>query len=198
MKVSSFKARSLVSTLEHSWRTQIYGLAISFKELLETIGEIYCQGRRTAKTQAVCLELGPLCSILEFPLLTQPLPIRDAYTGAGQAYLTFSLALEVERPTSKAREKRPGDEVRHFLSNCSLFLAWNVPKTYILLRRCRSEKQNSLEIARTAENFALNIRGALKLRRFSSPDLATLKCHAFLRPTPKRAVAPWGVGERDG
>ena len=31
------------------------------------IGEIYCQGRRTAKTQAVCLELGPLWSILEFP-----------------------------------------------------------------------------------------------------------------------------------
>ena len=36
-----------------------YELAIFFKELLETMGE----GRRTAKTQAVCLELGPLCSI---------------------------------------------------------------------------------------------------------------------------------------
>ena len=47
-------------------------------------------------------------------------------------------------------------------------------------------------------NFALNTRGALKLRRFSSPDLASLKCNAFLRPTPKRAVASWGVGERDG
>ena len=31
------------------------------------MGEMYLQGRRTAKTQAVCLELGPLCSILEFP-----------------------------------------------------------------------------------------------------------------------------------
>ena len=40
-----------------SWRSQIFGLAISFEEL----------GRRAAKTQAVCLELGPLCSILEFP-----------------------------------------------------------------------------------------------------------------------------------
>ena len=50
--------------------------------------------------------------------------------------------------------------------------------------------QNLLEVARTAENVALNTRGALKLCRFSSPDLATLKCHAFLRPTPKRAAAP--------
>ena len=61
-------------------------------------------------------------------LPTQLLPrpaglIRDAFTGAVQAYLTFSLALEVERPSSKAREKRPGDEVVHFPSNYSLFLA---------------------------------------------------------------------------
>ena len=61
-------------------------------------------------------------------LSTQPLPrptghIRDAYTRAVQAYLTFSLALELERPTFKAREKRPGDQVGHFLSNCALFLA---------------------------------------------------------------------------
>ena len=80
-------------------------------ELLETMGESYCQGRRKAETQAVCLELGPLCSILEFSLPTQPLlrpagVIRGAYTGAVQAYLTFSLALEVEPPTFKAREKR--------------------------------------------------------------------------------------------
>ena len=54
--------------------------------------------------------------------------------------------------------------------------------------------QNLLEVARTAENFALNTRGALKLRRFSSPDLASLKCHAFLRPTPKRTAAPWVAG----
>ena len=58
--------------------------------------------------------------------------------------------------------------------------------------------QNLLEVARTAENFALNTRGALNLYRFSSPDLASLKCRAFLRPTPKRAAAPWGVGEREG
>ena len=30
-----------------------------------------------------------------------------------------------------------------------------------------------LEVARTAENFALNTRGALKLRRFSSPSGTT-------------------------
>ena len=47
--------------------------------------------------------------------------------------------------------------------------------------------QNLLEVARTA----------LKLRRFSSLDLACLKCHAFLRTTPKRAAAPWGAGVRD-
>ena len=39
-----------------------------------------------------------------------------------------------------------------------------------------------------AENFALNTRGAHNFRRFSSPDLASLKCHAFLGPTPKRAA----------
>ena len=33
---------------------------------------------------------------------------------------------------------------------------------------------------------------------FSSLDLASVKCHAFLRPTQKRAAAPWGVGARDG
>ena len=48
------------------------GLPISFKESLETVGKIYCQGKRTTKAQAVCLELGPLCSISEFPLPTQP------------------------------------------------------------------------------------------------------------------------------
>ena len=61
-------------------------LQSSLNELLETMGE----GRRTAKTQAVCLELSPLCSILGFPLPTQPpRVIRGAYTGAVQAYLTF-------------------------------------------------------------------------------------------------------------
>ena len=46
----------------------------------------YCQGKCTTKKQAVCLELGPLCSILEFSLPTQPPPpsrvIRGAFTGA--------------------------------------------------------------------------------------------------------------------
>ena len=31
------------------------------------MGEIYRQGKRTANTQAVCLELSPLRSIPEFP-----------------------------------------------------------------------------------------------------------------------------------
>ena len=76
---------------------QIYGLAISFKELFETVGKIYCQRKRTTKTQAVCLELGPFCSISEFPLPTQPTPpagvIKGAFTGAFQSYLTFSIKL---------------------------------------------------------------------------------------------------------
>ena len=39
------------------------------------MGEIYRQGKRTAKTQAVCVELSPLRSILEFLLPTQS-PVR--------------------------------------------------------------------------------------------------------------------------
>ena len=42
----------------------------------------YLQGRRTPKTQAVCLELLPLCSIFS----KFPLPTRTV-----QAYLTFSV-----------------------------------------------------------------------------------------------------------
>jgi len=49
--------RSLVSMLERSRRTQIYELVIFFKELLETMSEVYLQGKHTAKMQAVCLEL---------------------------------------------------------------------------------------------------------------------------------------------
>ena len=57
------------------------------------------EGRRTAKRQAVCLELGPLCSILGVPLPHPPPPpppppagvISGACTGAVQAYLTFSI-----------------------------------------------------------------------------------------------------------
>ena len=56
--------------------------------------------------------------------------------------------------------------------------------------------QNLLEFARTTENFALNTTGAFKLRRLSSPDMASLKCSPFLRPDPKRAAAPLGVEEK--
>ena len=67
-------------------------LAIFFKELLKNMSEIYLQGRLTAKAQTVWLDLGPLRSISKFP----PPPariIRDAYTGAVQSYLTFSIKL---------------------------------------------------------------------------------------------------------
>ena len=54
--------------------------------------------------------------------------------------------------------------------------------------------QNLLE-NRNHRHFALNTTGALKLRRFSSPDLASLKCYAFPRPTLKRAAAHRGGGK---
>ena len=121
---------------------QIYGLAISFKELLETVGKIYCQRKRTTKTQAVCLELGPFCPISEFPPSPPSLPlptppagvIKGAFTGAFQSYLTFSIKLTT--------------------FSCLTFAI-----TYILAKLC-SEMQNLLEFARTTEN--LNTRGALK------------------------------------
>ena len=98
-------------------------LQSSLNELLETMGE----GRRTAKTQAVCLELSPLYSILGFPLPTQPPPparvIRGAYTGAVQAYLTFSI--------------------------CNI-LCPNIYLAYTLPKRC-SEMQNLFEVTRTTE-----------------------------------------------
>ena len=99
------------------------------------MGKIYCQGKRTTKTQAVCLELGPLCSISEFPFPTQPPPpagvIRGAFPGAVQSYLTFSIKLLTLSDLT-----------------CSI--------TYILAKRCCSEMQNLFEFARTTEKFALN------------------------------------------
>ena len=99
-------------------------LQSSLNELLETMGE----GRRTAKAQAVCLELSPLCFILGFPLPTQPPPpparvIRGAYTGAVLAYLTFSI--------------------------CNI-LCPNIYLAYTLPKRC-SEMQNLFEVTRTTE-----------------------------------------------
>ena len=135
-------------TAERSWRAQIYGLAVSFKELLETVGKIYCQGKRTTKKQAVCLELGPLCSIAEFPLPTQPPPpagvIRGAFTDAVQSCLTFSIKLLT-------------------------FSGLTCAITYKLAKRS-SEMQNLFEFARTTEN--LNTRGAIRLCRFFSPAMS--------------------------
>ena len=137
------------------------------------------EGRHKAKTQTVCLVLGPLCSILGFPLPTQPSPrplagvIRGAYTCAVQAYLTFSICKLLSFSGLKCA--------------ISLYFAQTLIRNANLARGCQNHR-----------NFALNTRGALKVRRFSSPDLARLKCYAFLRPTPKRAAAPWGVRERDG
>ena len=88
--------------------------------------------------------------------------IRGAYTGAVRSYLTFSIKL-----------------LTFFWLDISLHFS----------RRC-SEMQNLLEVARTTESFAFNTRGALKLCRFSSPAMASLKCSAFLSPTPKRAADP--------
>ena len=143
------------------------GLPISFKESLETVGKIYCQGKRTTKTQAVCLELGPLCSISEFPLPTQPpLPagvISGAFTGAIQSYLTFSIKLLT-------------------------FSGMTCAITYILAKRYPELMQNLFESTRTTEN--LNTRGAIKLWSFSSPAMSRLKCYACLRPSPKPAAAP--------
>ena len=120
-----------------------------------------------------------LCSILGFSLPTYPSPlpppsppppptagvIRGAYTGAVQAYVTFSG------------------------SKCAISLYF--AQTLLTNTKLARSYQNH-------RNIALNTSGALKLRRFSSPDLASLKCYAFLRPTLKRAAAPWGLGERDG
>ena len=134
------------------------------------------EGRRTAKTQAVCLELGPLCSILGFPLPTQPSPspppTAGVIRGVVQAYLTFSICKLLTFSGLKC--------------SISLYFTQTLPRNAKLARGYQKHR-----------DFALNTRGALKLRRFSSPDVASLKCYAFLRPTPKRAAAPWGVGERD-
>ena len=89
-------------------------------------------------------------------LPTQPLPrpagvIRGAYTGAVQAYLTFSLALEVELPTSKAREKRPGARLDIFYQTAHFF--W--------LKMCLS-----LSPAQTLLRNAKLSRGCQNYRKF--------------------------------
>ena len=132
------------------------------------------EGRRTTKTQAVCLELGPLCSILGFPLPTQPSPppaevIRGAYTGAVQAYFTFSICKLLTFSGLKCA--------------ISLYFAQTLLRNAKLARGYQNHR-----------NFALNTRGALKLRRFSSPALASVKCHAFLRPTPIPRNGPRPLG----
>ena len=144
----------------------LVGSEMCIRDRLDTVGKIYCQGKRTTKKQAVCLELGPLCSISEFPLPTQPPPparvIRGAFKGVVQSYLTFSIKLLT-------------------------FSGLTCAITYILAKRS-SEMKNLFEFARTTEN--LNTRGAIRLCRFFSPAMSSLKCFACLRPTPKPAVAP--------
>ena len=96
--------------------------------------------------------------------------IRGAYTCAVQAYLTFFIC--------------------KLLTFSGLKCAINPYFAQTLLRNAKLARgyQNH-------RNFVLNTRGALKLSRFSSPDLASLKCYAFLRLTPKRAAAPWDGGK---
>ena len=61
-------AGSLVSLLERSRRTQTYGLAIF---LIDGSSKLWAKSIPKAdaqlKRRRYCLELGPLCSILEFP-----------------------------------------------------------------------------------------------------------------------------------
>ena len=119
----------------------------------------------------------PLLHFRDPPLPPPPPPfagvIRGAYTCAVHAYLTFSIYKLLT--------------FSGFKRAISLYFAQTLLRNAKLSRGYQSHR-----------NFAFNTRGALKLRRFSSPDLASLKCYAFLRLTPKRAAAPWGVGEKDG
>ena len=137
------------------------------------------EGRRTAKTQAVCVELGPLCSILGFPLPTQPspLPPPPSYLPEllGRLYGRGSGVLDI------------------FYLRTAFFFRLEMCHKPIL---CPNVAQKC-KLARGYQNhrnFAWNTRGALKLRRFTSPDLASLKCYAFLRPPPKRGCGPLGGG----
>ena len=95
--------------------------------------------------------------------------IRGAYTCAVQAYLTFSICKLLTFSGLKCA--------------ISLYFAQTLLRNAKLFRGYQSHR-----------NFAFNTRGALKLRRFSSPDLASLKCYAFLRPTPNglRPLGGWG------
>ena len=55
------------------------------------------KGRHMAKTQAVCLELGPLCSILGFPLHAQSSPLlpRRSHYNQGRLYVRGSGVLDI-------------------------------------------------------------------------------------------------------
>ena len=56
------------------------------------------EGRRTAKTQAVCQELGPLCSILGFPLPIQSFPPVPRRSHQGCLYVRRSGVLDIFYP----------------------------------------------------------------------------------------------------
>ena len=89
--------------------------------------------------------------------------------GAVQAYLTFSICKLLSFSGLKCA--------------ISLYFAQTLLRNAKLARGYHNHR-----------NFALNTRGALKLRRFTSPDIASLKCYAFLRPPPKRGCGPLGGG----
>ena len=101
--------------------------------------------------------------LLHFRVSPPPLPasparvIRGAYKVAVQAYLTFSICKLLTFSDLKCA--------------ISLYFAQTLLRNANLARGYENHR-----------NFALNTRGALRLRRFSSPDLGISYVMRFLAP----------------
>ena len=135
------------------------------------------EGRRTTKTQAVCLELGPLCSILGFPLPTQPSPPRRSHQG---------------------RLYRRGSGVLYiFYLQTAYFFGLEMCHKPIL---CLNVAQKCKTCSRLPEpqKFCFKQQRCSKVAQVFQPRTGQCEMSCVSSPhpdSPKRAAAPWGWGK---
>ena len=158
----SLKFRWLSNVTPSSFCEVTYSISLPLHAIFRALFEIFFSKRLPVTSRVFVLEVFStiLFSDVQSAILfmsscsrccTTGTVIRGAYTGAVQAYLTISLVLEVERPTSKAREKRRGTRLDIFYQTAHFF--W--------LKMCLS-----LSPAQTLLRKAKLARGCQNCRKF--------------------------------